>query len=219
MFKLNPSVPAFEKLKAIPIFDYQVYFQTPVSVIYIFLMFVSVTEKLQLRKQGLCFRVWQRPSWRRIWRGRSRFSFPAVVKQWVDWMYTHTPALHCAVSELNRWKNHPHVMNVFLFTTEGSSPSQHRRSVRSRWRFLLVISVCCESWRFLNRASSFTDLMLCVCFITGGLFVGLPEQIPRSSMLTEADLQYYVSQYKERGFRLQIFQLPVDCVSVCSANK
>ncbi|XP_051798076.1 bifunctional epoxide hydrolase 2 isoform X2 [Acanthochromis polyacanthus] len=35
----------------------------------------------------------------------------------------------------------------------------------------------------------------------GGLFVGLPEQIPRSSMLTEADLQYYVSQYKERGFR------------------
>uniref|UniRef100_A0A3Q1GP77 Epoxide hydrolase 2, cytoplasmic n=1 Tax=Acanthochromis polyacanthus TaxID=80966 RepID=A0A3Q1GP77_9TELE len=34
-----------------------------------------------------------------------------------------------------------------------------------------------------------------------GLFVGLPEQIPRSSMLTEADLQYYVSQYKERGFR------------------
>ncbi|XP_034533722.1 bifunctional epoxide hydrolase 2 [Notolabrus celidotus] len=35
----------------------------------------------------------------------------------------------------------------------------------------------------------------------GGLFVGLPEQIPRSSMLTEADLQYYVSQFKERGFR------------------
>ncbi|XP_031143145.1 bifunctional epoxide hydrolase 2 [Sander lucioperca] len=35
----------------------------------------------------------------------------------------------------------------------------------------------------------------------GGLFVGLPEQIPRDCMLTEADLQYYVSQYKERGFR------------------
>ncbi|XP_070814130.1 bifunctional epoxide hydrolase 2 [Chaetodon trifascialis] len=35
----------------------------------------------------------------------------------------------------------------------------------------------------------------------GGLFVGLPEKIPRSCMLTEADLQYYVSQYKERGFR------------------
>ncbi|XP_044043145.1 bifunctional epoxide hydrolase 2 [Siniperca chuatsi] len=38
----------------------------------------------------------------------------------------------------------------------------------------------------------------------GGLFVGLPEQVPRSSMLTEADLQYYVSQYKERGFRRQL---------------
>lgn len=35
----------------------------------------------------------------------------------------------------------------------------------------------------------------------GGLFVGLPEQIPRSSMLSEAALHYYVSQYKERGFR------------------
>lgn len=38
----------------------------------------------------------------------------------------------------------------------------------------------------------------------GGLFVGLPQEIPRSSMLTEADLQYYVSQYKEQGFRRQL---------------
>ncbi|XP_017290041.1 bifunctional epoxide hydrolase 2 [Kryptolebias marmoratus] len=35
----------------------------------------------------------------------------------------------------------------------------------------------------------------------GGLLVGQPEEVPRSSMLTEADLQYYVSQYKEKGFR------------------
>ncbi|XP_070711845.1 bifunctional epoxide hydrolase 2 [Pempheris klunzingeri] len=35
----------------------------------------------------------------------------------------------------------------------------------------------------------------------GGLLVGQPEQVPRSSLVTEADLQYYVSQYKERGFR------------------
>ncbi|XP_028323369.1 bifunctional epoxide hydrolase 2 [Gouania willdenowi] len=35
----------------------------------------------------------------------------------------------------------------------------------------------------------------------GGLFVGLPEEIPRSSMLTEAELQCYVSQYKVQGFR------------------
>lgn len=74
-------------------------------------------------------------------------------------VHTH-PALQCAVSELNRWKNHPHVMNVFLCTTEGSSPSQHRRSVRLRWRFLLVISVCCECWRFLNLHS---QISCCVC--------------------------------------------------------
>ncbi|KAA8579457.1 hypothetical protein FQN60_006550, partial [Etheostoma spectabile] len=40
-----------------------------------------------------------------------------------------------------------------------------------------------------------------IFFFSSGLFVGLPEQIPRGRMLTEADLQYYVSQYKERGFR------------------
>jgi len=42
---------------------------------------------------------------------------------------------------------------------------------------------------------------VCVCACAGGLFVGLPEQIPRSCILTEADLQYYVSQYEEQGFR------------------
>ena len=40
-----------------------------------------------------------------------------------------------------------------------------------------------------------------MCCITGGLFVGLPDQIPRSSMLTEADLKYYVNQFKDSGFR------------------
>ena len=31
--------------------------------------------------------------------------------------------------------------------------------------------------------------------------MGLPEKVPRSSLLTEAELQFYVSQYRERGFR------------------
>ncbi|KAL0969365.1 hypothetical protein UPYG_G00226120 [Umbra pygmaea] len=35
----------------------------------------------------------------------------------------------------------------------------------------------------------------------GGLFVGLPEEIPRSSLLTENALQFYITQYKDRGFR------------------
>uniref|UniRef100_A0A3Q4I0D3 Epoxide hydrolase 2, cytoplasmic n=1 Tax=Neolamprologus brichardi TaxID=32507 RepID=A0A3Q4I0D3_NEOBR len=120
MFTLNPLVPAFERLKAIPIFDYQVYFQTP------------------------------------------------------------------GVAEAELEKDLERTFKIFF-----SSSSEKGRPPLS------TAGVCAR----------------------GGLFVGLPEQIPRSSMLTEADLQYYVSQYKERGFRLQIFQLPVDCVSVCSANK
>ncbi|KAM3930264.1 bifunctional epoxide hydrolase 2 [Leptodactylus fuscus] len=35
----------------------------------------------------------------------------------------------------------------------------------------------------------------------GGLFVGLPEEIPRSKILSESELQYYVSQFKKSGFR------------------
>ncbi|KAJ8333326.1 hypothetical protein SKAU_G00422220 [Synaphobranchus kaupii] len=35
----------------------------------------------------------------------------------------------------------------------------------------------------------------------GGLFVGLPDDVPRSSILSEEALQYYVKQYNKSGFR------------------
>ncbi|CAL8307959.1 unnamed protein product [Merluccius merluccius] len=35
----------------------------------------------------------------------------------------------------------------------------------------------------------------------GGLFVGLPEDIALSNMLSESDLQYYINQYKGSGFK------------------
>ncbi|XP_072546443.1 bifunctional epoxide hydrolase 2 [Salminus brasiliensis] len=35
----------------------------------------------------------------------------------------------------------------------------------------------------------------------GGLFVGLPEDVPRSSILSEEALQYYVQQFTKSGFR------------------
>ncbi|XP_030605103.1 bifunctional epoxide hydrolase 2 isoform X2 [Archocentrus centrarchus] len=102
LFKLNPSVPPAEALKALPIFDYQIYFQTP------------------------------------------------------------------GVAEAELEKDLERTFKIFFF-----SSSERDRPALS------TAGVCAR----------------------GGLFVGLPEQIPRSSMLTEADLQYYVSQYKERGFR------------------
>uniref|UniRef100_A0AAY5EPV5 AB hydrolase-1 domain-containing protein n=1 Tax=Electrophorus electricus TaxID=8005 RepID=A0AAY5EPV5_ELEEL len=34
-----------------------------------------------------------------------------------------------------------------------------------------------------------------------GLFVGLPEEVPRSALLSETALQYYVQQYSKQGFR------------------
>ncbi|MCI4382555.1 hypothetical protein PGIGA_G00016140 [Pangasianodon gigas] len=35
----------------------------------------------------------------------------------------------------------------------------------------------------------------------GGLFVGMPEEVPRSAILSEAELQYYIQQYRKGGFR------------------
>uniref|UniRef100_A0AAQ4R2L2 AB hydrolase-1 domain-containing protein n=1 Tax=Gasterosteus aculeatus aculeatus TaxID=481459 RepID=A0AAQ4R2L2_GASAC len=55
---------------------------------------------------------------------------------------------------------------------------------------------------FVSSAEVGSVPLSCLC-VAGGLFVGLPEQIPRGCMLTEADLRYYVSQYRERGFRSQ----------------
>ncbi|XP_074482978.1 bifunctional epoxide hydrolase 2-like isoform X1 [Sebastes fasciatus] len=103
LFRADPSVNPAEKLKAVPIFDYQLYFQKP------------------------------------------------------------------GVAEAELEKDLERTFKIFFF----SSAEAERRPALS------TAGVCAR----------------------GGLFVGLPEQIPRSCMLTEADLQYYVSQYKERGFR------------------
>ncbi|KAG8538858.1 hypothetical protein GDO81_021946 [Engystomops pustulosus] len=37
--------------------------------------------------------------------------------------------------------------------------------------------------------------------VAGGLFVGLPQEVPRSRILSEPELQFYVSQFKKSGFR------------------
>ncbi|XP_035533590.1 bifunctional epoxide hydrolase 2 [Morone saxatilis] len=103
LFPADPSVHPEEKLKAIPIFDYQLYFQKP------------------------------------------------------------------GVAEAELEKDLERAFKIFFF----SSAEAAKRPAIS------TAGVCAR----------------------GGLFVGLPEQIPRSAMLTEADLQFYVSQYRERGFR------------------
>lgn len=35
----------------------------------------------------------------------------------------------------------------------------------------------------------------------GGFLVGLPDEMPRSNMITQADLDYFVSEYERAGFR------------------
>ncbi|XP_040887908.1 bifunctional epoxide hydrolase 2 [Toxotes jaculatrix] len=103
LFPADPSAPPGQRLKAVPIFDYQLYFQKP------------------------------------------------------------------GVAEAELEKNLERTFKIFF----SSSSEAVRRPALS------TAGVCAR----------------------GGLFVGLPEQIPRSSMLTEADLQFYISQYKENGFR------------------
>ncbi|XP_015249181.1 PREDICTED: bifunctional epoxide hydrolase 2 [Cyprinodon variegatus] len=103
LFPPDPSAPVTEKLKALPIFDYQIYFQKP------------------------------------------------------------------GVAEAELEKDLERTFKIFF---SSSSEAASRPA-------LSTAGVCAR----------------------GGLFVGLPEQIPRSAMLTEADLQYYVSQFRESGFR------------------
>lgn len=89
-------------------------------------------------------------------------------------------------------------ISICLFA-EGAPCSQLSRSLRSRWDVLNVVSE-----KFLRVLKSNTNVAVhWLCCIEGGLFVGLPEEIPLSTMVTEDDLKYYVSQYKERGFRSQ----------------
>ncbi|KAM3857081.1 bifunctional epoxide hydrolase 2-like [Diretmus argenteus] len=102
LFPVNPSTPPMETLKAIPIFDYQLYFQNP------------------------------------------------------------------GVAEAELEKNLERTFKIFFFGSgETGRPVVSTTGVRAR----------------------------------GGLFVGLPDEIPRSNILTEASLQYYVSQYQDGGFR------------------
>lgn len=127
-------------------------------------MFVSVTEKLQLRKRGLCFRVWRRPSWRRIWRGRSRFSFPAVVKRCVDRMYTHTPSIAVCSFRAKPVEKSP--------TRDECFSLYHRRVVPLSAPQECALEVTfpagyqCLLWMLKIFKSSFTDLMLCVCALS-----------------------------------------------------
>uniref|UniRef100_A0A3Q3IRW4 AB hydrolase-1 domain-containing protein n=1 Tax=Monopterus albus TaxID=43700 RepID=A0A3Q3IRW4_MONAL len=103
LFREDPSVPPAEKLKAVPIFDYQFYFQKP------------------------------------------------------------------GVAEAELERNLERTFNIFFSFSSGAAITEK----------ISTAGVCAR----------------------GGLFVGLPEQISRSPLLTEADLQFYISQYKDNGFR------------------
>ncbi|KAK3538343.1 hypothetical protein QTP70_035225 [Hemibagrus guttatus] len=63
-----------------------------------------------------------------------------------------------------------------------------------------------RTFKLLFTASSETDThpqvdLTGVCK-RGGLFVGLPEEVPRSAIVSESELQYYIQQYRKSGFRL-----------------
>lgn len=103
LFPADPSVPPMARLKAVPIFDYQLYFQTP------------------------------------------------------------------GVAEAEMEKDLERTFKIFFF---GSGEKERAAALQTS-------GVCAR----------------------GGLFVGAPDDIPRSSILTEEALQYYVSQFKKNGFR------------------
>ncbi|TSO25139.1 Bifunctional epoxide hydrolase 2 [Bagarius yarrelli] len=65
-----------------------------------------------------------------------------------------------------------------------------------------------RTFKLLFSASNETDThpqvdLTGVCK-RGGLFVGLPDEVPKSAILSEAELQYYIQQYRKSGFREEL---------------
>ncbi|XP_062303243.1 bifunctional epoxide hydrolase 2 [Osmerus eperlanus] len=103
LFPVDPASPPMERLKAMPIFDYQIYFQTP------------------------------------------------------------------GVAEAELEKDLERTFKIFFFGSRDKTGGGG----------LSTAGVCAR----------------------GGLFVGVPEEVPRSSILSEDALQFYVTEYKKNGFR------------------
>ncbi|KAM9327422.1 bifunctional epoxide hydrolase 2 isoform 2-T2 [Pholidichthys leucotaenia] len=78
------------------------------------------------------------------------------------------------------------------FQTPGVAEAELEKDLERTFKILFSSGREAEARPALSSAG--------VC-ARGGLFVGQPEEIPQSSMLTEEDLQFYVSQYKEKGFK------------------
>ncbi|XP_074482979.1 bifunctional epoxide hydrolase 2-like isoform X2 [Sebastes fasciatus] len=120
-----------------------------------------------------------------------KMSMPQVTLVGHDWggalvwtMSQYYPERVRAVASLNT--------PLFRADPSGVAEAELEKDLERTFKIFFFSSAEAERRPALSTAG--------VC-ARGGLFVGLPEQIPRSCMLTEADLQYYVSQYKERGFR------------------
>ncbi|PWA15944.1 hypothetical protein CCH79_00020045 [Gambusia affinis] len=141
LFPLDPSKPASERLKALPAFDYQNYFQKP-----------GVAEAELENDLERTFKIFFSSSREAVSRTR-----PAESGQDRTISSDHT----CFLRRVVRLSAH----RGSALEVRTSAGLRHRSKVK------------------------------------GGLFVGLPQQIPRSSMLTEADLRYYVDRFRGSGFR------------------
>ncbi|KAI4884603.1 hypothetical protein NFI96_034566 [Prochilodus magdalenae] len=60
-----------------------------------------------------------------------------------------------------------------------------------------IITVLCET----QMTESTPQVISSGVLKKGGLFVGLPEDVPRSAILSEEALQYYIQQFTKSGFR------------------
>ncbi|KAG7236316.1 hypothetical protein INR49_001135 [Caranx melampygus] len=128
-----------------------------------------------------------------------KLSIPQVTLVGHDWggalvwnMAQYFPERVRAVASLNT-PLFPVCTGDAVSSSGAAAVHQHRRGLcsRSEEDFLLSITQ-------MNQSAQSHQL---VRDQRGGLFTGLPEQIPMSSIMTEADLQYYVSRYKKNGFR------------------
>ncbi|XP_036946951.1 bifunctional epoxide hydrolase 2-like [Acanthopagrus latus] len=97
-----------------------------------------------------------------------------------------------SVSPADKLKNMPIFDYQIYFQKPGVAEAELEKDLERTFKIFFFSSAEASKRPPISTAG--------VC-ARGGLLVGQPDEVPRSSMLTEADLQYYVSQYRDRGFR------------------
>ncbi|XP_062862779.1 bifunctional epoxide hydrolase 2 [Trichomycterus rosablanca] len=93
---------------------------------------------------------------------------------------------------MEKLKSIPVFEYQIYFQEPGVAEAELERNLKRTFKLLFIAS---------DEKDTHPQVDLTGVMKRGGLFVGMPDEPPRSAILTEAALLYYVQQYSKSGFR------------------